>query len=392
VPSIFESPAKAKELLQTHHQRVRTSFSEPDPHHSQQQLPNASDHFLRTPQTLSNPTFPPSNIPTNLPMWSDSSNIKPEHPVTFYTPQTKLVKPVASAFHSTGFLSKKNRPRSTSAQQIPHTPTKKPPSIVPLSGFEVGAHDSDSAFVVLGQSVASNPPTRELSGSDPFGIPPTPIRPFSVSTVTSAVKPSSQSRRHRSPLQESPIKSNKKPLLNFNRLIQSVDGDENASPTRSSKSKLHSAIDLDMAINDSNIHDQNHQKYINSQQRCSSSSAIHTSLKQSQHQVESPVPFSGLLFGPKGSATNSISPIRSINYGHLASNSSDMMDCDDDPKTPSNTISPVQPTFSLSSTIPVNHTITPYPRFLTSHYFSSLKRPNRKSDQGGHRKSLKVDW
>ncbi|KAK9766780.1 mitosis inhibitor protein kinase swe1 [Basidiobolus ranarum] len=47
---------------------------------------------------------------------------------SLFTPNTNLVKPLASAFMSTGLLSKKNRPRSnTSRSNAPDTPSKRSP-------------------------------------------------------------------------------------------------------------------------------------------------------------------------------------------------------------------------------------------------------------------------
>lgn len=70
---------------------------------------------------------PPLNLqkrPTDSAKKSAVINVPPS--LTFYTPQTKLAKPLPSAFHSTGLISKKHRPRHQhSTKPTPETPAKK---------------------------------------------------------------------------------------------------------------------------------------------------------------------------------------------------------------------------------------------------------------------------
>ena len=167
------------------HKRSGTAFSEPDPVSYLPHSPNRHEHYLPRRQqhlkhqqiqqdqrekeniyskhsysTLSSPisTLPTPNATSISSISSstqkkamdyDSNNISsistiPKAssettfgPSEFLTPQSKLVKPVASAFHSTGFLSKKNRPRASSAQPTPETPSKK----LPLA-FVFGANNA----------------------------------------------------------------------------------------------------------------------------------------------------------------------------------------------------------------------------------------------------------
>ncbi|KAJ3039711.1 hypothetical protein HDV00_011943 [Rhizophlyctis rosea] len=122
----------------------------------------------------------------------------------FFTPQNKLVKPDRSAFHSTGFLSKKNRPRQPQHQTMPETPLKK--GATPAFSFSfpgLASHSTPSAAL---------PPS---SSSSSYTEPPSPSHSnhLGIFTPTKAPASSVRSKKHRSPLSESPVKSNKKIFL-----------------------------------------------------------------------------------------------------------------------------------------------------------------------------------
>ncbi|KAJ3087686.1 hypothetical protein HK102_010498 [Quaeritorhiza haematococci] len=228
---------------------------------------------------------------------------------TFFTPQAKLVKPIASAFHSTGFLSKKNKPRPNTLQPTPDTPSKKLQQTLGL--------------VFLAAASPHPPPLP----SDVF--PPTPTR-FSAA----------MNKKHRSPLQESPIKLNKKQHIN-KQPHPTPNGVKTLTATN-----LSPVIPFPLALG----------------------------------TVTQP--------SPKDSNTSSyqVSVPSSWKAGALPSPQQprerlDMMDCDDIDSPAVETAPNLFPTpGNRVPSIPLAHTlhnlITPYPRFLTREYFKrSDNRP-----------------
>ncbi|KAJ3310758.1 hypothetical protein HDU76_003299, partial [Blyttiomyces sp. JEL0837] len=133
---------------------------------------------------------------------SESHSGSGNGPAFFSTPQAKLVRPVAAAFNSTGILSKKSRPRTISATPTPETPTKK----VPLNYL------TSTPIVPVNTSTINPSPVNVANDSESVFLPPTPTRPIhSGSTFISNSAPNTiQSKKHRSPLQDSPFKNIKK--------------------------------------------------------------------------------------------------------------------------------------------------------------------------------------
>ncbi|KAI8814894.1 hypothetical protein BJ742DRAFT_194134 [Cladochytrium replicatum] len=113
---------------------------------------------------------------------------------SFLTPQNKLVRPVPAAFHSTGLISKKNRPKNN--QPTPETPLKKKD---PLIGYGT---DTPEIGVFLS-------PTSSRTSNSVFSVesefPPTPSKGLQLANP----------RKHRKSLNESPVKFNKKMNLGF---------------------------------------------------------------------------------------------------------------------------------------------------------------------------------
>lgn len=180
---------------------------------------------------------------------------------TFLTPQPKLVRPVASAFSSVGLVSKKSRPRTSSAQPMPETPSKKfgaaatlemqPISVAITAAITAATTSSSSSSTSTSTVTLMGPPSSATLMSfkvphTPTRNPPTLPRPahtptptvvtphtlhpratifeeFSSPSLSAALAPTTTSatvsstleldhpkKHHRVPLSESPLKNIKK--------------------------------------------------------------------------------------------------------------------------------------------------------------------------------------
>ncbi|KAI9101981.1 hypothetical protein DFS34DRAFT_440118 [Phlyctochytrium arcticum] len=109
---------------------------------------------------------------------------------TFFTPQAKLVKPNPAAFHSTGLLSRKNRPRMT-GHTMPETPLKKQFPYPPFRAAGTGG--------LLQKQ-------HRLPGNSPFDL----SLDHSNSTPARELLGSVRSKHNRSPFAETPVKNAKK--------------------------------------------------------------------------------------------------------------------------------------------------------------------------------------
>lgn len=304
----------------------------------------------------------------------------------FFTPQTKLVKPNPAAFHSTGLLSKKNRPRPTElAKPMPETPLKKG-----LPHFVPNGRRTD-IFHVAAAPATAPPATMAVEPGTPTGrLPPTPTR-FPISSV--------KSKHYRSPLQESPIKNSKKLHLNGN----------DASPTciksfgsfvtpALAKPALHlNTTPGDVGTPQSFF--RGGSQYKDPSQSPSSGQSRYPGASPSATQIA----LHRLNYGKHRAANNGhsensppspsalIPPLASaFSLSHTASTGAsysdmgdypeaDMMDCDIQVHTPTTVDPPPRAQFGAPRQLAFaayNHLVTPYPLFLDSQYFLQLQARN----------------
>lgn len=112
--------------------------------------------------------------------------------MNFETPGSRVVKPVPSAFHSTGLISKKNRPKLNS-HITPDTPIKQKQT---LQG--------------IWKAPVTSSPVQPVQPLQPFSVPPASIRKPTGMFSNANFK---TNRLQRSPLKESPTKIIKRPHL-----------------------------------------------------------------------------------------------------------------------------------------------------------------------------------
>ncbi|KAJ3278502.1 hypothetical protein HK104_002286 [Borealophlyctis nickersoniae] len=275
---------------------------------------------------------------------------------SYFTPQPKLVKPDRSAFHSTGFLSKKNRPRPVSTQPMPETPLKKG-----VQSFSFPGMSNHPTPLSLGV-----PPTLKLDPGTPgFGVPATPRK---------APPSSIGSRKHRSPFSESPGRSNKKPHLSVpgdvtppSRRISSspypqlLDEGRDSSPTQPGMTPRRESIG---SFSSPGVETRLLQMRL-STPRGGKEGYGENSTPSTGSPTESSVSRVGLWGGRNGGLINFRAALE-------LSGDVDMMDCDDELPTPRHE----GPTQRQPARVAYNHLVTPYPRFLMADYFERLRERN----------------
>ncbi|KNC97468.1 WEE protein kinase [Spizellomyces punctatus DAOM BR117] len=309
----------------------------------------------------------------------------------FFTPQTKLVKPNPAAFHSTGLLSKKNRPRPSISKPMPETPLKK------------GSHypqyrSAGGSNVFKSSAPATAPPatTAPVPGTPTSGLPPTPTR-FPPSSI--------KAKHYRSPLQESPIKNAKKPHLNgddfgsptASRSFWDMGGDLGTkdSPSRMAICTAQSSFARNLDPTHSPSTERSRVRSLSSPAtQASSLFAAHFNHEQSFHNNENHTPLkSSMSLENIFSTDDSMSIGRGI-FNVAGQKGSDMMDCDDDVHTPTTALPPSPAGLNISrhSVLKAySHLVTPYPVFLTAEYFQRLREragnppsPNKSEVNGVH--------
>ncbi|KAJ3133104.1 Protein kinase, membrane associated tyrosine threonine 1 [Geranomyces variabilis] len=287
---------------------------------------------------------------------------------TFFTPQQKLVKPNPAAFHSTGLLSRKGRPLANEQQTftMPETPLKK--GATPALAFNRrGEAFAPKALAPAAAFEPSTPTSHQ---------PPTPSR-YPAGSVAS--------KHYRSPLQDSPSKTSKKPHLNadgsplggkaFLQLASPVPNRSGTPgrrklglPPPGTPSARGGTASSSFASLSSQNDDWNGSPPSAAQK---SALRLNCALAGSARSWKSGSAPSWGAASDADSPFTSSAPVGGSEPVQQNHGDADMMDCDPDFQTPTTNGPPRIVSFTMPQ-LGINPLITSYPLFLTPQFFVEL--------------------